>query len=1469
MRINLLCRQLEWVKSKYRGINMEFLLIKQEKEYVELPAEEKVCYKGQTIEQKTFVPYEWEALPNGMMVFLKKDNDRFFLRNGEITVDAGTGNVVIPNMNIRVIFKENRAIFYKQDAKFPDEIYLNGKSKIFENTVLDLEYTDGDIFLISNIEFTLWKDKIKINGNPDRYKADLEEWVYHESLTEETIHYRRSPRLIMNVPDERVVIHTPPDKAHFSKRGILQMILPPLVMIILTVAMSMLSSGGAYVLITAAMTGMTMIFSIVQYFNEKKDCKEKNKKRRQYYENYLLGKRKELFALNTKEISAYRYNYPDLPEIENMVRNYDSRLYEKNYNDDDFLRIMIGTCDDTASYHIEFEAPDMNMEEDELLKEAEQIVNEFSQVNDKPVVIDLKKAHLGIVGEKKLIHEQLKIYITQLAFFHSYHDLQIINIFDSKYNDDFLWMNWFPHVKIHAINVYGSINSERMRDQILGSLQQILKERQIKNEEKKKEARYTPHFLFVIDEPKLIIEHAIMEFLGKTDLNLGFSIIYTTYLRSNLPENIGTVIMLEDSQYGTLLLQEKKVVERQIKLKSCADVDLPWIARNISALQHEKGMTSHIPNSITFFDMYGIGRPEELQVEKRWKANQAYKTLAVPLGVRAVDDYVYLNLHEKAHGPHGLVAGTTGSGKSEIIQSYILSLIVNFHPYEVGFLLIDYKGGGMAGLFKDMPHLLGTITNLDGSESQRAMASIKSELARRQRIFSNHNVNHIDSYNKLFKSGEAKEPIPHLFLISDEFAELKKEQPDFMAELVSTARIGRSLGVHLILATQKPSGVVDDQIWTNSKFKLALKVQDEADSREILKTADAASITQPGRAYLQVGNNEVYELFQSAWSGAVYSKEGETEQADTRVYRINELGQGELLNMDLSDQKEDISVKATQLDVTIAYVKETFEKEGVPFVRKPWLPSLKTMMVSPYAKDAEDTSHKETIDLGIALGMVDIPEEQAQEELIVDLMKEGHIAYFASAGYGKSTMLLTSVLSLAIKNAVDFLNFYILDFGNSALIPLSHLPHTADYMQFDDSVKLGKLIRILQEEMKTRKKLFAEKMAQNFDVYNQTAVEPLKAIVVVVDNFDVVTELGYDEEEFFTKLSRDGSGLGIYMIVSATRSGGIRFATLNNIKVKIAGFMFDDSEASAIVGKSEYKLPEIQGRALIPYHNVNIMQIYAMADLSDEVEYIAEIKNIVRKIEENSGGKHAPAIPMLPEQFTSDMFTRYSGGDYDIMLGLEKEDVEIRGIYRMMSPFVIIGEAAKGKTNILKVIFEQITAKGTVYLVDSKELSFYSNNGNTSIHYYQPGSEIEDLIEELGEFVEERSAQFKEALEGGTVIQPKEFYMEKEPYFLLVDDADDLIEMLGDDADEYAETLKKAVECGLMLIVNVNSSGLRGYDDVSAWIKTSVFGLVLSDQGLNGIFPVAYDREYPVFGDGLLFKNGTYERIRLPQCMEV
>ncbi|MGN0587080.1 MAG: FtsK/SpoIIIE domain-containing protein, partial [Oscillospiraceae bacterium] len=215
-----------------------------------------------------------------------------------------------------------------------------------------------------------------------------------------------------------------------------------------------------------------------------------------------------------------------------------------------------------------------------------------------------------------------------------------------------------------------------------------------------------------------------------------------------------------------------------------------------------------------------------------------------PVGIDENGDICYLDLHQDGHGPHGLVAGMTGSGKSEFIMTYILSMALNYSPAEVSFILIDYKGGGMSKAFEKLPHLAGMITNLDGSDITRAFVSIDSELRRREHVFADTGkqleMTNLDiyKYQKLYRSGMVSEPMSHLFIISDEFAELRAQQPEFMDKLISTARIGRSLGVHLILATQKPSGVVSDQIWSNSRFKVCLKVQEAADSMDMILPKD-------------------------------------------------------------------------------------------------------------------------------------------------------------------------------------------------------------------------------------------------------------------------------------------------------------------------------------------------------------------------------------------------------------------------------------------------------------------------------------------------------------------------------------------------------------------------------------------------------------------------------------------------------
>lgn len=1286
---------------------------------------------------------------------------------------------------------------FKREGNIP--IFLNHQVVNEEK----ISIKNGDQIQIEELSITFFKEKLEVQADTECFETTLLLERQEEEYFEGFPFYKRSPRVVYQRKEERVEIKAPPRKKEMSRGSLAQLIIPPLCMMALTIAMGVFMKRGPYMCMTAGMTAITLIFSVQRYVSEKRNIKQENKDREIMYDDYLLRKRKEIKKLREEEREAIDYQTPTLPMLQDMVLEYSSRIYERSILDDDFLKVNLGYRKGESQITVSYEDKELDMTKDELIDRAKKIPKEFQKVGQIPVEIDLKKAHLGLVGNKRNIHEQLKYLLAQLTFFQSYRELQIVFIHSGAYTEDFQYMRWYPHLRLEFINVIGEIYSEQIRDQILGSIQQILKERKLKQEEEKKAHIFFPYLLFIIDEPKLILNHAIMEYLQSREMELGFSMIYTTDQQSNLPENIRTICILDNSEEAHLLLEEGERKNLRFEVQHTEGIPLEKMARTLSPLIHEQGITSQVPDKLTFFEMYGVDNTEQLEVEKRWESHSAYKSLAVPIGAKAENDFTELNLHEKAHGPHGLVAGTTGSGKSETIQTYILSLAVNFHPHEVGFLLIDYKGGGMANLFADLPHLLGTITNLDKAESMRAMASIKSELARRQRIFAEYGVNHINDYQKLFRMGKAEEPLPHLFIISDEFAELKKEQPEFMAELDSTSRIGRSLGVHLILATQKPSGVVDDQIWSNSTFRLCLKVQNAADSKEMLHTADAANITQAGRGYLQVGNNEIYELFQSAWSGAAYGTKEEQKEEDDRVYLLNALGQGEALNKDFSGTKESKQLKKSQLDVVVEHLQKVYEEEHCVKVKKTWLPSLAFQIQSPYVLDIQDSVNFQKVDLKLGIGIMDIPEEQDQTEYILDFEKNGHFLYLSSSGYGKTMLLTQIILGLSAKNAVKNLNFYLLDLGNSGMIPLKQLPHVADYMNIDHEEKIGKFQKLILEEIKERKKKLARAMVQNFSVYNETQPEPLKAIVIVIDQYEVIKELGESIENFIQKVSRDGAGLGIYLAVSTSRDGAMRSAARNNFKVRIGGFNFDESELSSFVGRSSYKLPEEhKGRALVKTDSIHVMQLYTPVPFETEKEYNQNLKELISEISQKSSEEKAKEIPVMPEELTMPMLPSYPGYEKTICkvpIGLDTDTLQVYYLPMEQAPAFILGNAKTGKTNVIKNMLTLLSDE-KVYVFDNKshELAAYQSKEN--VVYAGDKSAVAASLNQIKEEVFARKEEYEEAKLDDVSMSMETFVKTLPPIYVMVDMLQELYENVEED-NSRIDILEEAVRYGIYVLV--------------------------------------------------------------------
>ena len=1212
-----------------------------------------------------------DGLALGDTIFYLRDAEpRVYdlLDQQELHVGSQKGALIKLDEDIELLLKKSQGSWTLTRLK--GDFYRNNHLEKKDQQILNF----GDEISIGSVTIKIYPDEVWLYGfaqaGSQLALRDPSRYGFYEDYPD----YHRSPRIIYRSSEEKIQIAPPSKEPNKPSDELLRLIVPPLLMVGVTVLITLVQPRGIYILATVVMSIASVIFSVRGFFKNRKKYKADKKERIDLYRLYLKDKAIELARLEREQKEGMHYHFPTVLELTDLVESYNHRIYEKTSLHFDFLYYRLGLGKLPTSYQLTYGQEERSGKKDALEEEGYALYSRHKKIPDMPIPANLSHGPVGYVGPRNLVLEQLQLLVMQLATFHSYHDVQFITILPEEERDQWSWMRWLPHAKLQELNVRGFVYNQRTRDQVLNSLNQILKLRRSQKEEAshKESTLFHPHYVVLVTDEKLILDHVIMEFFTEDPTELGCSLVFVEDVMSSLSENIQTVINIKDRNTGQLVMEEGVLKETDFRLDHFpADYDKERIARTLAPLNHLQNLKSSIPDTVTFMEMYGVETFEDLQVSSRWKKNAPYKSLAVPIGLRGKDDLVQLNLHEKAHGPHGLIAGTTGSGKSETIQSYILSLAVNFHPHDVAFLLIDYKGGGMANLFKNLPHLLGTITNLDGAQSMRALASINAEIHRRERLFGEFEVNHINQYQKKFRNGEATEPLPHLFLISDEFAELKVNQPDFIKELVSIARVGRSLGVHLILATQKPSGVVDDQIWSNSRFKLALKVADRGDSMEMLHTPDAAEITQTGRAYLQVGNNEVYELFQSAWSGADYQPDKDDMGIeDHTIYLINELGQYEILNEDLSglEEADEIKEVPTELDAIVQHIQLLCEEQNIPPVPQPWLPPLKdriTLEDLEVVQPAE--AWKQGKSLSFLLGMADIPQDQKQEAVSIDLSKDGHVLLYGSPGTGKTTFLQTAAMDLARKHSSKALTMYLMDFGTNGLAPLSKLPQVADTMLLDQAEKISKFVRIMERELNRRKKLLSDYGVGTLELYRQASGQEEPAIVILLDSYESIKEEAYEAELFklLVRISREGLSIGVHLLMTAGRQSNLRAQLYSNFKHQLSLPQNDVSEVRSIVGSTPLAMTmeDIKGRALIKRDEVDVIQLALPVAGVNDAQVLNNLRQEVASLQEAWSGQRPSAIPMVPEELTeAEFYGRASvQAAYEqglVPLGLDLETVE-------------------------------------------------------------------------------------------------------------------------------------------------------------------------------------------------------------------
>ncbi|MFB0921183.1 MAG: FtsK/SpoIIIE domain-containing protein, partial [Oscillospiraceae bacterium] len=574
-----------------------------------------------------------------------------------------------------------------------------------------------------------------------------------------------------------------------------------------------------------------------------------------------------------------------------------------------------------------------------------------------------------------------------------------------------------------------------------------------------------------------------------------------------------------------------------------------------------------------------------------------------------------------------LVAGTTGSGKSELLQSYILAMSICYPPHEVAFLIIDFKGGGLANQLRELPHLAGTITNIDGREISRSLKSIKAELKKRQYLFAKSDVNKIDDYIMLYNSGAVSVPLPHLIIVVDEFAELKADQPEFMKELISAARIGRSLGIHLILATQKPAGQVNDQIWSNTRFRLCLKVQSSEDSNEMLKSPLAAEIREAGRAYLQVGNDEIFELFQSAYSGGAAAYEEASVQDDFRLAEVSLWGKRKVV----FEQKFNSQNRngKTQLEAVIDVINSYCVGHRIKKLPGICLPPLPEKICLPAAEKC-GVSKGAVVNLGI----YDDPDNQIQEDVSINI-SAGNLIIVGSSQSGKTNALQAIIRNLADRYTSDQINLYILDFGSMILKNFDKMVHVGGVAVSSEEEKIKNLFKMILSEMAVRKERLAASGVSSFMAYLEAGGTDLPQIVLMIDNFTAFRELYANESESLLTICRDGVTAGISVVLANSQTSGLGYKYMANFSNRIAFFCNDTGEYSTLFDRCRMTPENIPGRGLLELnHSIMEFQSYLCFEGEREIDRVNAMRRYVESVNQDNRGEPARRIPVVPELVT-------------------------------------------------------------------------------------------------------------------------------------------------------------------------------------------------------------------------------------------
>lgn len=1040
--------------------------------------------------------------------------------------------------------------------------------------------------------------------------------------------YHQSPYTCSIAEPETLELESPSSLPMKETMPLLYLLGPSITMGMSSISMAVFSLGTALsgkqdilqvvptMLMAISMALGTILWPILGKRYESRQQKKEQCKQIQRYDEYLVEVNQKIKKFIQREEKYLLESYPDMDILSDRIIRK-KQLWNHKKEDSSYLCLGIGKGNRKASFILTWEKENLSWKDNNLYQKLKKTAMTPYMLHDVPCIVDLQNSTwLGLVGKPVDCQELMLQLLLQLTAVHSYRTMHVMIVTRKEELSDY-GCYYLPHLFSTDQSIRYLIHDVHDFKRICHSFHQ--------QEEHEKIPMVIFHFdsslhlpypkNWMEEESCILIQHA--------------------QIPEDLYHQCQKILYI-----GTHTLKDDEILYQYAKMDPG---HMNTCFHQLSGLYIKEESISNC-RELSFLDLYQCNRIEDLKILDRWAKADCIHTLEAAIGILGDGELLFLDAHEQCHGPHGLLAGMTGSGKSETILTYILSLAITYPPADVVFLLIDYKGGAMAETFQKLPHVAGIITNLEQESVQRYLAAIESELKRRQQLFRQTSVTYdrssmdIEKYRSLCLEHEELRKLPHLFIIADEFAELKSLQPDFLECLKQSARIGRSLGIHVILATQKPAGIVDDQIWSNSRFHICLKVQERSDSMEMLKREDAAYLKHAGECYFQVGNNELFERGLCAWTQAPYLPQDEYEPHQHKELELIDATAQRIRVHPFPQSKK---ATQTQLEALLQYLHQLVQPND--FALSLWKNAITGSL-------SIQTLMKE---YGYQKGMYALGDDihhQRQYPLTYPLAELQHTAVYGMANSGKTELLMTLLYSW-IQESDEQTSIVLLDFEKCGCSELKAASCFCDVLQSEDQEKITSLFYQLKEQVSLRKN---GKISWPF--------------LLVIHNFEIFSEEYAEQLAILHYLMREGEKVQIYIVLTATCPGNLSYRITQYIHKTISLQLKDASDYRLLFSDREGLCPGKEKGCGMVIEKELLLFKTAFYPLEEQQKILA------KHSEENCF-----RIPVLPKHIVEEAAHKES----ELFLGLDvisKEPVYlslheshwtfVTGAYKVYPPFV-------------------------------------------------------------------------------------------------------------------------------------------------------------------------------------------------------